>query len=138
MPIRGMKNVRQSIDNASELAEKKVRASVLDMFKQIDENSPVADIGGGAFKSSWIYSVGSPASGTNGNLLTQTMSGDFFGKTHYITNNLPYAAIIEYGLFTDKPETEKTLGGFSKQAKKGVAGIAVNRLRSNLKKINRG
>ncbi|MDR1176037.1 MAG: hypothetical protein LBK83_11285, partial [Treponema sp.] len=40
----------------------------------------------------------------------------------FLANNLPYARKIEYGTFTDKPETKKTIGGFSRQSPHGVIG----------------
>ena len=42
-----------------------------------------------------------------------------------IQNNLPYIRKLEYGGFTDKPETEKTIGGFSKQAPQGMVGLTL-------------
>lgn len=44
----------------------------------------------------------------------------------YIQTNAPYANKIEFGGFTTKPETEKTKGGFSRNAPKGVYGITFN------------
>jgi len=42
-----------------------------------------------------------------------------------IQNNLPYIKKLEYGGFTVKPETEKTIGGFSKQAPQGMVGLVL-------------
>lgn len=44
--------------------------------------------------------------------------------TVYIQTNSPYAKVIEHGDFTEKPETAKTIGGYSKQAPHGVYGIS--------------
>jgi len=44
----------------------------------------------------------------------------------YIQTNAPYATKIEYGDFTDKPETPKTTGGYSRQAPQGVYGLTFN------------
>lgn len=45
--------------------------------------------------------------------------------TFYIYNNLPYITKLEYGGYTDKPETEKTVNGFSKQAPQGMVGVTL-------------
>ncbi|EHU1527934.1 hypothetical protein A1E70_RS18845 [Acinetobacter baumannii] len=47
-------------------------------------------------------------------------------STVYIQTNAPYATKIEYGDFTDKPETPKTTGGYSRQAPQGVYGLTFN------------
>ena len=58
------------------------------------------------------------------------------GSTVYLTNSLPYAAALEYGLFPDPPvrgskktgETEYTVhvaGGYSMQAPQGMVRITV-------------
>ena len=47
-------------------------------------------------------------------------------STVYIQTNAPYANKIEFGGFTTKPETEKTKGGFSRNAPKGVYGLTFN------------
>lgn len=47
-------------------------------------------------------------------------------STVYIQTNAPYAKKIEFGGFTTSPETEKTSGGFSRQAPQGVYGLTFN------------
>lgn len=47
-------------------------------------------------------------------------------STVYIQTNAPYATKIEYGDFTDKPETPKTIDGYSRQAPQGVYGLTFN------------
>ena len=42
-----------------------------------------------------------------------------------IQNNLPYIKKLEFGGYTDKSETEKTIGGFSKQAPQGMVGLTL-------------
>lgn len=43
--------------------------------------------------------------------------------TVYIQTNAPQAMKIEYGGFTEKPETPKTINGYSKQAPTGLYGL---------------
>jgi len=52
-----------------------------------------------------------------------------FRKSFYLTNNTPYADVVEYGRYPNPPKkpTGKTVNGFSKQAPSGM-------LRVNLRK----
>jgi hypothetical protein len=43
-----------------------------------------------------------------------------------IQNNMSYGPKIEYGGFTKKPETAKTIGGYSRQSPKGVVGVTMS------------
>ena len=54
----------------------------------------------------------------------------------YFTNNLPYARKSEYGGFTNKPETEKTIGGFSKQAPGGYVRKTLIKMQNKIRKLN--
>lgn len=49
------------------------------------------------------------------------------GGVAFIVNNLPYAVVIEYGLYPNPPKkgTGKTAGGFSTQAPQGMVRITV-------------
>jgi hypothetical protein len=47
------------------------------------------------------------------------------GNVFYITNNLPYIASLEFGLYRPGP---KTVGGFSKQAPSGMVRISINEI----------
>ena len=60
------------------------------------------------------------------------------GTTFTLSNNLDYIEKIEYGLFTTKSETEKTINGFSRKAPRGVVGIALQLFDSYVKQANKG
>jgi hypothetical protein len=47
------------------------------------------------------------------------------GNIFYITNNLPYIASLEFGLYRPGP---KTIGGFSLQAPSGMVRISINEI----------
>jgi hypothetical protein len=47
------------------------------------------------------------------------------GNVFYITNNLPYIASLEFGLYRPGPNT---VGGFSKQAPSGMVRISINEI----------
>lgn len=104
----------------------------IDALTTVVMQSPVDD---GAFRASHRLSIGSPdlsydenqkdksggSSIAKGNAMLQ---GLVPFTTIYIQTNSPYAKVIEYGDFTEKPETAKTIGGYSKQAPHGVYGIS--------------
>lgn len=55
----------------------------------------------------------------------QVLDNMVLGQTYYLANSLPYAAVIEYGLFMDEPfnfpsTTPRTTHGFSTQAPEGM------------------
>ncbi|GAB3044782.1 hypothetical protein GCM10027155_07330 [Acinetobacter apis] len=45
--------------------------------------------------------------------------------TIYIQTNVPQVMKIEYGGFTEKPQTAKTINGYSKQALTGLYGLTL-------------
>ena len=59
------------------------------------------------------------------------------GTTFTLSNNLDYIEKIEYGLFTTKAETEKTINGFSKKAPRGMVGVALQLFDSYVKDANK-
>lgn len=59
-----------------------------------------------------------------------TAKGD---QTIYISNNLPYICKLEYGGYTDKAETEKTIGGYSKQAPMGMVGLTMGNIEKHIR-----
>jgi hypothetical protein len=100
-----------------------------ELFKRIITTSPVDT---GRFRGNWECTLNEPSGSTTD--VTDKTGQETLGKIKavietakgdnaiFLANNLPYARKIEYGTFTDKPETEKTIGGFSKQAPHGVVG----------------
>lgn len=46
-------------------------------------------------------------------------------EDYYITNNLPYIKMLEYGGYSKNSTTGKTVNGFSKQAPHGMVGVTV-------------
>ena len=59
------------------------------------------------------------------------------GTTFTLSNNLDYIEKIEYGLFTTKAETEKTINGFSRKAPRGMVGVALQLFDSYVKDANK-
>jgi hypothetical protein len=68
----------------------------------------------------------------------QQAIGDFtMGKRFFFSNSLPYAAVVEYGMYPDPPANPgknadgetKTVGGFSRQAPAGMVRLNVEKFR---------
>ena len=103
-----------------------------DALTAVVMQSPVDD---GAFRASHRVSIGTPdmsydenqkdkSGGSSISKGSAMLQGLVPYTTVYIQTNSPYAKVIEYGDFTEKPETAKTIGGYSKQAPHGVYGIS--------------
>lgn len=117
----------------TDLTEKH-KAIVLDTLQGVILQSPVDS---GAFRASHRVSVNQPdqsyneaekdkAGASTLSKGTSALSRLVPYSTVYIQTNSPYAAKIEFGGFTSKPETVKTSGGYSKQAPQGVYGLTFN------------
>lgn len=114
----------------TDLTEKQ-RKIVIDALGGVVMQSPVDE---GSFRASHRVSINQPDMGFNeaekdkGGATTISKGRSLLSSlvpysTVYIQTNAPYAAKIEFGGFTTKPETEKTSGGYSKQAPQGVYGL---------------
>lgn len=80
---------------------KTIRAAKLEVSNRIQKGTPVDE---GTARRSW-------------------QSTPLDSNPYYFTNSLPYIRKLEYGGYTSKPETAKTVGGFSKQAPHGMVRI---------------
>lgn len=114
----------------SDLTERQ-RAIALTALTGIVYQSPVDK---GVFRGSHNLSIGQPDYNYNPNNADKTgqatiskgiskLNGLVPFTTVYIQTNAPQAMKIEYGTFTEKPETVKTINGYSKQAPKGLYGL---------------
>lgn len=127
------------LSKAGKNAEKVVRKVALDLQTSVAYKTPVDD---GRLRGNWQLSVGEPASGELGKeganqsgLVNSTLAKGRTqanayqsGQTIWIVNNLPYAAVVEYGQFGKPPGSAngpKTAGGFSTQAPKGMRDLTV-------------
>ena len=78
--------------------------------------------------------------------LMQVSSTVHAGHIHYIVNNVPYAPVVEYGLYPNPPKNggtteggrSKTSGGYSTQAPKGMVRITAVEFRTYIRKATRG
>ncbi len=113
---------------------KKQKDIVIDALGGVVMQSPVDE---GSYRASHRVSINQPDMGFNeaekdkggGSTIskgTSALSRLVPFSVVYIQTNAPYATKIEYGNFTDKPETPKTTGGYSRQAPQGVYGLTFN------------
>jgi hypothetical protein len=115
-----------------------IRGVAIAYFSEIIYSSPVDE---GTFRSNWFATFQSPS-----NKITTSVRGDSAvinamtsevlkaptANQFILTNNLPYATVIEYGGY--KGSGANTVNGYSKQAPQGVVRIAATRFDSLLKK----
>jgi len=112
---------------------KAINIFAFSVFNRVVMKTPVDT---GAARQNWIVTLNSEtdqfdtSKANTGNVLADgaaiidKANGD---DKILIQNNLPYIRKLEYGGFTDKLETEKTIGGFSKQAPQGMVGLTLGK-----------
>ena len=98
---------------------------------------------GGTARGNWQASLHSPAQGTldmqdeSGATTKQKakqVSNSAAENVFYLTNNLPYIRVLEYGLYPQGAyKTERTKGGYSVQAPKGMVRITVREFSRKVK-----
>ena len=109
---------------------KALRGTSIKLFSAVITSSPVDT---GRFRANWTASGSIPFSGVS-ELTDKTGLSTIDSITKYInvapnyeftlSNNLPYAHIIEFGGYPDGP---KTVGGYSKQAPSGCVRVNIAR-----------
>lgn len=115
----------------SNLSDEVFRVTVIKFFGQIVQASPVDT---GRFRANWFVTTSRPSIRIEPNLeksenqvnqrIVRKVNGSRNQRVFWLTNNLPYSEVIEFGGYGDGP---KTRGGFSRQAPKGVVRITAKR-----------
>ena len=128
-------------------AEELVVMSFFKMSEQVVKNSPVYDIKGGRFRSNWFAKANNASTKKTTSLTRNSMDGveDVARKAYknktsaYLTNNLKYARVIEYGLYPNPPKKGRgrTRGGYSTQAYSGLVRLTILRFKRDFLKIVR-
>jgi len=104
-----MATVKLALDRLEQWGEKTVRGTLLSLSSAIIKDTPVDT---GRLQSNWMPSIGSPDSAQSAatseadtiSKVASTLESLKMGDTFYLTNNLPYAAAIEYGHSKRFPE----------------------------------
>ena len=92
----------------------------------------------GRLRANWIASVGNAYEGQvqgTGNPNNEQAIRNAPGNVWYLTNNLPYAAVAEFGLYGKPPGSAngpKTKAGYSTQAPAGMVRITIAAVKSSL------
>lgn len=119
------------------------RKSTLDVFTAVVLKSPVDT---GRFRANWNVSQGAPDatvtdSTDKGRAQTEVNKVQTLpvGGVTYLSNSLPYAQVLEYGLYPNPPKspTGKTVDGFSKQAPQGMVRLSALEYNDYVKKALR-
>ena len=125
-------DVSKWVAKAKMAPERVVRSVTIKLWSAVIKGSPVDT---GRFRGNWFASGGTPSSevsqtmdktgGATINNATQVVVGIADWTNMTLTNNLPYAEVIEFGGYPgDGPNT---VGGFSKQAPQGCVRVNVAR-----------
>jgi hypothetical protein len=116
------------------------RKSTLDVFTAVVKGAPVDT---GRLRANMNVSFGAPdvtvtesTNAARGLQEAQKAATLPVGGVTYITNALPYAAVVEYGQYPNPPKnpTGKTQNGYSIQAPSGMFRIAALRYSEYVKK----
>lgn len=126
-------DMKRFVEKAGKNADLAVRKVLFDIDSRVAFRTPVDS---GRLRANWVASIDSPYSGQ----LSATQRKDYSGvinqaagKVFYLTNNLPYAAVVEFGLYGSPPGSAngpKTTNGFSKQAPAGMVGITIAEIKA--------
>jgi hypothetical protein len=142
-----MATIQQAVLNIQKHAEKMMRGTVIGCASRIIKRTPVgnpdlwagrAPVGyvGGTLRGNWQPSIGQPVSGTitrtdsSGAAVTSDIAREGqrlnIGAVFYMTNNLPYAARIEF----DGWSTQASAGMMRIEVLETAAAIEANRMKS--------
>ena len=118
-----------------EQAAKIIQGAVVELFASIIIATPVDT---GRLRGAWQLTTGQPSSTTGdpsktkgSRYIQQNMPSDIFAGKIYLTNNLPYATTVEFGLYPGTG-SDKTENGYSRGAKQGMVRINVSRFNTLL------
>ena len=120
-------DVSKFVEKANGRVDLVVQKVLSDICESIVAMTPVDT---GRCRDNWQYGAGQMPTGVDpgGNNLG-AISEAKVNQTHYFVNNLPYAVVLEYGLYPNPPKkgAGKTVGGFSTQAPAGMVRVTIAR-----------
>lgn len=115
--------------------DKAVRTAGFELVSRVVMNTPVEE---GTLRGNWQATVDAPATGTldvkdkAGNATIQTAIPaikKMTGRVFWLSNNLPYARVVEYGLYPPGP---KVTAGYSSKASAGMVRVSIAELQDSL------
>ena len=137
--LKGVLRVKAAIKELTEKKERQLADAWSDTMTNIILGTPQDT---GQARHNWHYTIDRPSNkllsfGKRTDLSmpdTPKVSKRFFGKSHFLTNNLVYVPMLEYGGYPF-PDSEKLVGGFSSLAPKGWVRQQVKILQRKVKAI---
>ena len=127
--------------NDFELAGQWLRSELDDIAQEVsmlvlEECITRSPVDTGRFRGNWIVSLRNPDDDESFSssplqrgsaVLDRGFAGRMKPKEIYIQNNLPYAGVIDDGLYPKPPKKRdgKTKNGYSKQAPRGISTLAI-------------
>lgn len=127
---RNTKDIFKKVDKA-------LRISAIKVWRSVIKMTPVAAKLGGRARANWFIG----ASVTTKTTLSKTpinlaasLPKVLLGKKTFLYNNLPYITTLEFGGYPKNPKggQGKTVGGFSKQAPRGMVRVSLKSWSSTL------
>ena len=114
-------------------------AALVELNSRIIYETPVDK---GQHRGAWTASIGSPSFGSgidkSGNKTVgkaNAVASKAPGHVYYLSNNAPAIRKLEYGEFTTKASTDKTINGYSKQAPQGMVRKAFKELKREIDSV---
>ena len=139
-----MSNWSIPLDKLAEKAqadlETVARKVTFDLYSSVVYMSPVDT---GRFRANWNVSVDSVDTATSQSTDKNRASTEVakvlelpVGGVYFLSNSLPYAQVLEYGLYPNPPKhpTGKTVNGYSRQAPAGFVRVSVVRFNEFVQK----
>lgn len=115
--------------------DKAVRTAGFELVRRVVNNTPVDT---GRLRGNWQATIDAPASGTTeiddkaGQATIQAAMPaikKMTGRVFWLSNNLPYARVVEYGLYPPGP---KITSGYSTKASAGMVRVSIAELQDSL------
>ena len=119
------RDIQKFTEKAKRNHEQLVRGVKTELFTAVVKDTPVDT---GRLRGNWQATLNKKAAGklgkrSEGAVMSEIMAnlGDAT-DTSYLTNNLPYAPVIEYGQYPNpsKDDSGKTVSGYSRKAPEGM------------------
>ncbi len=136
-------DVTRWAESAKGKVDANCRAITLHLFSAIIQSTPVDT---GRARGNWQTTVSTPTrliterlDPSGGNAIAEVFANaGGAGKITWLSNNLPYIAVLEYGLYPNPPKHGRlikgvgyginTIGGYSRQAPAGMVRINMARV----------
>lgn len=129
MAIKNTVDFKKGLKSATEAAEKVMRGTMFTLYSTTSRDTPVDT---GRLRANWQVTLEIPASHQVGGATLSNpapaLKSYTIDKTMYLTNNLPYAEVIENGAVNRAPNfmLKRALAGISNSL---VRHSAINRIK---------